>query len=257
MDAGSVGLEVSGNLVYNVTGASLIWNGGHTPGYPFPSADNSGTTVITNNVLISDRENLYYHCMMAGGQTERNSAISWNGFTPARMEKNVVVVNATNAPSRQAWFNGQPCASNPKRSVEQGTAALHSIPGSTACSWDLADSFKVAVLRNNVYFNATGVETLSHSFPGSCDSTSLGACSATRGGRSEYNHGCACASWAQWLATGNDKGSLATDPRLEGPIKLVTSAAALGLGIQPLHQLATVGPNWLPSDVKNPLATAK
>ena len=256
MDAGSVGLEVSGNLVHNVTGASVVWNGGHMSGHPFPTADNSGTTKILNNVLISDRDNGYYQGLMAGGQTERNAAINWNGFTPAQMQKNVIAVDSTNAPSRQAFFNGQPCASSPKgaRNVAPtaaGTAAMAT--GSAAvCSWDLADSFKAAVLRDNVYFNATGAGTLSHSFPGSCESTPLGACCATHGGRSEYNHGCACASLAQWLASGEDNGSLTIDPQLAGPLRLVTSPAVLALGVQPLHQLTLVGPNWqlVPEDVK-------
>jgi|EP01049_Picozoa_sp_SAG25_P009408 hypothetical protein len=251
MDAGSVGLEVSGNLVYNVTGASVIWNGGHMPGNPFPSADNSGTTKIVNNVLISDRENLYYRGLMAGGQTEHNPAINWNGFTPSELRLNVIVVDATKAPSREAWFNGKPCASDPKGREAAPSAAARTDTGliGSDCSWDLADSFKAAVVRHNVYFNATGVRTLSHSFPGSCSSTPLGECSATHGGRSNYNHGCACASLAQWVAAGDDEGSLAVDPQLEGPLRLVTSAAVLGLGVKPLNQLRTVGPDWQLPDV--------
>ena len=160
----------------------------------------------------------------------------------AELERNVFVVDATSAVSRQAWFNGKPCASDPKSGAEQTS------PPTDACTWDLADSFTHAIVANNIYHNATGT-TLSDSFPGSCESTPLGACTA-HGKRSAYVHGCACASLAQWRAAGEDHGSLTVDPELHGPLRVVSAPAALALGIEPLYALAKVGPDWaLPSEL--------
>ena len=106
----------------------------------------------------------------------------------------------------------------------------------------MADNFAHATVAGNIYHNVTGT-LLSESFPGSCGSTPLGACTA-HGKRSNYAHGCACASLAQWRAAGKDHGSLTSDPELLGPLRLVSSPAALALGIQPLHALAKVGPDW-------------
>jgi hypothetical protein len=213
------------------------------PGYPFPTLNNSGTTRITNNVFFAERDSPYYRRLSSGvnaGQTARNSVVEWSGFTSAELTRNIFVVNATDAPSRMAWFNGKPCASDPKITIASNQAA-----SDPRCTWDLADNFDSTGASDNIYFNATGTTTLSSSFPGSCASTPLGACKANSvGGRSEYNHGCACASLSQWLAQGEDKGSLAIDPKLEGPLRLVTSPVAIALGIEPLHQLATVGPDW-------------
>lgn len=199
----------------------MTWNGGAK----------GGTTRILNNVLIADRDSAYSRGPVAAGQAERNPALHWDGITTAQMEHNVIVVNVSSAPSRQAWYNGNPCA-------------FHQ-PEAPACTWDFADNFLRAnsVLADNVYFNATSPATLSHTFPGSCESTPLGACKAS-GGRSEYNHGCACASLTQWTKAGEDTGSLSINPELEGPLRLVTSPKALALGIDPLHELATVGPDW-------------
>ena len=164
-------------------------------GRPFPTPANSGTTRILNNVFVSDRDSPYYTRMAAGGQAERNTAIMWNGFTPAQMERNVFVINASSAPSRQAWFNGSPCASNPADSAAAARWAAASVgsarPRSANCTWDLADSFRGASVSNNIYFNASGPDTLSASFPGACDSTQLGPCKAVgqgQGGRSEHVH---------------------------------------------------------------------
>ena len=59
-----------------------------------------------------------------------------------------------------------------------------------------------------------------------------------------YNYGCACASLGGWQSKGEDSGSLHTDPKLVGPLRLVTSPAALALGILPLRELGGVGPDW-------------
>eukprot|EP00966_Prymnesium_polylepis_P199134 4614390-Prymnesium_polylepis.1 len=59
-------------------------------------------------------------------------------------------------------------------------------------------------------------------------------------------HGCACRSWAEWRALGQgSEGLWQVDPQLgSGPLKLVSAAAVLELGIEPLTELANVGPDW-------------
>lgn len=157
MDAGSVGVVVARNLVYDVAGSALVWNGVMAPVDAWPTANNSGATVVENNVFVADRDNAYSRAFVAQGQASRNPAVQWNGVTAARFERNVVVTDnmaaggRVSAPSRQAWFNGKPCAS------QSGAPAA-----AANCTWDLADSFLraraapgVANANFNVYFNAS------------------------------------------------------------------------------------------------------
>ena len=102
--------------------------------------------------------------------------------------------------------------------------------GGGELSWDLADSY-----------NASAGAVTSAAFPGSCATTALGQC-LTAGGRSGYNHRCVCAS--QWSRASEDKGSLTIDPKSHGPLRLVTSPAALALGIEALHELASERLCW-------------
>ena len=59
---------LAGNLIYDVSGTTLTWNGGHMPGKPFPTLSNSGPTKIHNNVFIAERDNL--GCQIQGGVRE-------------------------------------------------------------------------------------------------------------------------------------------------------------------------------------------
>ena len=43
---------------------------------------------------------------------------------------------------------------------------------------------------------------------------------------------------------GEDEDASTVDPELVGPLQLVTGKAALALGIEPLAELASVGPDW-------------
>ena len=55
-----------------------------------------------------------------------------------------------------------------------------------------------------------------------------------------------CRTFAAWQAAGKDSSSLAAvDPGLSGPLRLVTSAAVLALGIEPLDELRAAGPDWV------------
>ena len=47
---------------------------------------------------------------------------------------------------------------------------------------------------------------------------------------------------------GEDSSSLRIDPKLSGPLKLVTSPQVLALGIEALTELATAGPDWQPGE---------
>lgn len=233
MDAGSVGLDVSRNLVYGVTATPLLWNGGPMPGKPVPSPNSSGVTRVHNNVFVADRDSAYYR-RRAGLSAEANPLVRWNGVSTGRMELNVFIANTTAAPSRQAWYNGQPCAQD------------FAPPLPADCTWDLADNFvrSGSVVNRNVYFNTTGPGgATGRTFPGGCSHTAQGPCGGP-GGRSAFNNGCACASLAQWSEAGFDRESLAVDPQLRGALRLVTAPSAIAMGIEPLSELARVGPDW-------------
>ena len=110
--------------------------------------------------------------------------------------------------SDNVWFN----------STATAATAIHTT-GASASTWNTADS------------------TSSPTFPGGCKTTST-SCGPT--------HGCACRSWSEWQGAGKDKGSLwQQDPQLgSGPLRLVSSPAALALGIQPLTALTNAGADW-------------
>jgi len=85
---------------------------------------------------------------------------------------------------------------------------------------------------------------LSHTFPGGCETTALGACGAKPPGRTAYNGGCSCRSFEEWQTAGEDAGSMRVDPELQGKLRLVSSQKALALGIDPLAELEHAGPDW-------------
>ena len=242
--------------IYDVTNAALKWN--VNPGVPQAWVPGGAAAPMrfTNNVLVAERDNAYYraganHSRGGGGASKAgepfglgNPAITWNGYTPAVFERNVVVVDAAAAPSRGAWFEGRPCAGD---HLQQQPP-----PGTARCSWDLGDNFGNASLDRNVWFNRTATTTTTvtaaaaaaasintPTFPGGCDITAS-SCGAVKG--------CACRTWAQWQQeAGEDAKSLwQVDPQLQGPLKLVSSPAALALGIQPLTQLDRAGADWEP-----------
>ena len=241
LDAGSVGLEVSRNLVYDVSGSALVWNTDPTnKTVPDPVA----TTRILNNVFIGDRDNAYGRSNALHGQNERNPMLKWNAVTPAEVRRNVFVVN-TSAPSRKSWYAGQPCAAFFIDTVKHTPEK---------CTWDFADNilgaFSNSSVGDNVYFNASDPQANSPTFPGSCAATQLGQCGKPgTAKRTSNNHGCSCADLEQWQQAGADTRSLTSDPQLdETKYKLVTSfVVQKALGIEPLKELLSVGPDWIPN----------
>ena len=167
---------------------------------------------------------------------EKDPLVVWNGITAAHVERNVFVANTTAARTRDAWFNGRPCAA-----TYSGQGVMPS-----SCTWNLADNFKTSgsTVGNNVYFNASNGGGGSATFPGGCKETALGECGPNGHPRSSFKYGCACASFAAWQSKGYDTGSLLTDPMLVGTLRLVSSPAAIAIGIDPLTELARVGPDW-------------
>jgi len=238
-DVSSTAWQVSRNLVYDVTNSAIHWN--VNPGVAQAWAAGAEPMRFTNNVLIAERDNAFYRSganHTRGGTSGPwglgNAAIKWNGYTPSLFSLNVVVVDASAAPSRGAWFEGLPC---------KGDKLGSSPAGVKDCSWDLGDNFWAANLSANVWFNRTRASGLlvqdsvsSSTFPGGC-STTASSCGSV--------HGCACRSWADWQATGEDLTSMwQEDPDLKGPLRVVTSPAALALGIEPLTELANAGADW-------------
>lgn len=233
-DVSSTAWQVSRNLVYNVTNAALHWN--VNPGVAQKWGRTATPMRFDNNVLIAERDNAFYRenaNRSRGGAVGPwglgNPAITWNGFTPANFTRNVVVVDATDAPSRGAWFEGRPC----------GADQLPPHPAGIAnCSGDLGDSFVLSDLSANLWFNRTHAAAPTPTFPGGCAGVSATKCGPTKG--------CACRSWAEWRATGQGGGALwQVDPQLgSGPLRLVTAPAALALGIEPLTELARAGADW-------------
>ena len=240
-DVSSTAWQVTNNLVYDVTNSAIHWN--VNPDVAAAWGPNASPMRFTNNVLIAERDNGYYRTganHTRGGKSGPwglgNAAITWNGYTPSFFERNVVVVDASRAPSRGAWFEGRPCA---------GDKLGPSPAGIKNCSWDLGDNFWAANLSANVWFNGTtAVENLSFrdrastpTFPGGCTRTPS-SCGSV--------HGCACRSWEEWQAIGEDRASLwQEDPELSGPLRLVSSPATLALGIKPLTELANAGADWV------------
>jgi len=152
-----------------------------------------------------------------------NPALTWSGYTPAVFSRNVVVVDATLAPSRGAWWGGKPCAAD--------------VDASANCTWDLGDSFAHTTVQDNIWFNRTAIARETSTFPGGCPATDHSCGTADPSG-------CACRSWSRWTATGQDTGSRWLDPQLTGPLQLVTARSALALGIEPLAELAGAGADW-------------
>jgi hypothetical protein len=146
-------------------------------------------------------------------------------------ERNVVVVDASSAPSRDGWFGGRPCAGE---GLPAGDRSPH-------CTYDTFDNFFDSVVLRNVYYNTTAMST-NPTFPGGCNDTELGACGAKPPGRTSHNGGCSCRSFEEWRDVGEDSSSLRVDPLLSGPLKLVTSAPVLALGIEVRDLLAHI---WL------------
>ena len=233
-DVSSTAWQVSRNLVYNVTNAALHWN--VNPGVAQAWGATATPMRFENNVLIAERDNAYYRenaNHSRGGKSGPwglgNPAITWNGFTPANFTRNVVVVDATDAPSRGAWFEGRPC----------GGDRLPPHPAGIAnCSGDLGDSFVLSDLSANLWFNRTHAAAPTSTFPGGCAGVSATTCGPTRG--------CSCRSWTEWRATGQGGDGLwQVDPQLgSGPLRLVSAPAALALGIEPLTELTRAGADW-------------
>ena len=235
-DVSSTGWQVSNNLVYNVTNSALHWN--VNPGVAQAWTSAAVPMRFTNNVFIAERDNSYYR--KKGNHTRGghggpwglgNAAITWNGYTPASFTRNVVVVDATTAPSRGAWFEGRPCGAD---KLPSG----HPPAGTALCSGDLQDNFGGTNVGGNVWYNRTAAAANTPTFPGGCPGTTATSCGST--------HGCACHSWAEWCATGQGSGGLwQVDPQLsDGPLRLVSSPDALALGIVPLKELANAGADW-------------
>ena len=60
-----------------------------------------------------------------------------------------------------------------------------------------------------------------------------------------FQRGYSCRTWGQWTEAGMDKGSLwQVDPKLTGPLRLVSAKEALELGIEPLTELVRAGADW-------------
>ena len=227
--------------MYNVTNAAVKWN--VNPGIEQAWKPWAVPMRFTNNVLIAERDNVYYRengNHSRGGKNGPwglgNAAITWNGYTPATFTRNVVVVDATAAPSRGAWFEGRPCGAD---KLPSG----HPPPGTASCSGDLGDSFANTTVSSNVWFNRTAAAENTPTFPGGCLGTTGTSCGST--------HGCACRSWTEWRVAGHGGGGLwQVDPQLtDGPLRLVAAPAVLALGIKPLTELANAGADWKAPDI--------
>eukprot|EP00040_Diaphanoeca_grandis_P009685 m.49744 g.49744 ORF g.49744 m.49744 type:complete len:772 (+) comp21110_c0_seq1:179-2494(+) len=226
-DVSSVGMIVERNLVYDVSYSGFHWN--VNPGVLQVMTN---PMVVRNNVFILDRENAYY----AMKDPRDSPAITWHGYSPAFYEKNVHLINTTTARSRGAWWGGKPCAS------EESQISGRPIPGAVkpqTCSWDFGENLVNSTFGTNVYFNASS-SVYTNTFGGGCQTTKQ-SCGTPSGE-------CSCRSFEQWqTAVPSATTSLTgVDPELQGPLRLVTSPQVLALGIEPLTNLATVGPNWSP-----------
>ena len=243
MDVSSTGVQVERNLVYDVSAETVNWNvNPGVPALPYPWPEGAAPTRLVNNVLIAERDNEYGKTKAAHGRGNTNAAIDWTGYTPAQFERNVVVVDSSSAPSRDGWFGGRPCAMD---KLPPGKASPH-------CTWDLSDNMFGDTIARNVYFNRTTaangrpIGQMTATFPGGCAATARGECGVQPGAnRTAFNGGCSCRSFEAWQGSGKDGSSLVLDPKLDdSPLKLVTASEALALGIEPLRELATVGPDW-------------
>lgn len=109
---------------------------------------------------------------------------------------------------------------------------------SQVCSWDITDSLSNSTFGHNVWFNASGLHSkYTPTFPGGCEITNT-SCGTAFGE-------CSCRSWEQWqAAVPSASSSLLLNPKLQGPLRLVTAPEALAMGIAPLTNLANVGPDW-------------
>jgi hypothetical protein len=136
-----------------------------------------------NNVFIAERDNAFGRDKAAHGRGNTNPALTWTGYTPAVFEGNVVVVDNSNAPSRDGWFGGRPCAGE---GLPAGDVSPH-------CTYDTFDNFWYSNITRNVYFNRTSGSanpqgtTVTPTFPGGCNATELGACAAKPPARTSYN----------------------------------------------------------------------
>jgi hypothetical protein len=206
MDVSSTGIQVESNLVHSTAYAPIEWhiNPGVSP------AVGAVATRIINNVLVASGTNAFYTAK--GG-----AVLYWDGLSPSVFERNVVVVNHTQAPAVSTLFTGRTC----KEDFPTSTAAN--------CTAKYADNFAEAAFAANVWWNTSGV--LAATFPGGV------ACPDDR----------ACASLSDWQARGFDVKSVVVDPRFKNPAAgdfTVTATAALALGIAPLSGLADAGPTW-------------
>ena len=103
------------------------------------------------------------------------------------------------------------------------------VPGPHNCTMSYLDNFRHSNFTGNVYWNTS--TRVSPSFPGGtgCKDGALN-----------------CATFAEWVRSGHDVGSLVADPQFKDYANddfTVTSSAVLALGIKPLD-LSRVGPGW-------------
>jgi len=168
---------VERNLVYDVSSEAIDLNvNPGVPALPYPWPEGATPTRILNNVFIADRDNEYLlrgihagssesvnlplfrdplmTCIhrsrygrdkAAKGEGNTNAAVTWTGYTPAVFERNVVVVDNSDAPSRDGWFGGRPCAGEKLPAKDE----------SPHCTYDTNDNFFYSTVLRNVYFNKT------------------------------------------------------------------------------------------------------
>lgn len=222
MDVSSTAWQVSRNLIFDVTNSPLKWN--VNPGVPQVWREGAVPTRVVNNVFVADRDNAYYRDKaQSAGAGLGNPVVEWSGYVAAVFERNVMVVDASSAPSRGSWWGGKPCAADLGRSSN--------------CSYDLADNLAPVTIGSNVWFNRTAAPRNSATFPGGCAVTAS-ACGTAFGE-------CACRTWAAWTASGKDYCSRwMLDPKLSGALQLVSAPEALALGVEPLTELASAGADW-------------
>ena len=224
-DDSSTGGHWQSNLVHDVVGQPINWNGfGNTP------IDQQAWSSWTDNILIKNLANDF------DANTKPNAAsLAWTGDAPVTFERNVLAV----LPGRfmpnitRSFFYGEACAA---RTMHKGIVPPH-------CSDAYADSFTRGTFDRNLWFVSDaatagrGAGALPALFPTS------GNCSQCC--NTDY-HGCTgCdGSFATWQAAGHDAASLVADPAFSPDFTLLPGSKALtALGVQQID-LAEVGPSW-------------
>ena len=228
-DDSSTGGHWQSNLVHDVVGQPVNWNGfGNTP------IDQHAFSLWTDNILVKNLANNF------DANTEPNAAtLSRTGNAPALFERNVLaVLPGTMMPNvTTSFFYGDSCAA---RTFHKGTVPPN-------CSASYADSFSRGTFDRNSWFvsDAAEVERGGDQLPSFFPTS--GNCSKCCNGKYHGCTGCG-ASFATWGEAGHDRNSIVGDPLFADPdsgnFTLLPQSQALHVLKVRQIDLSAVGPSW-------------